>query len=282
MLPKVSVPILSIQTTPALKRSPFAPSFLYWLAVSFSFWPRGVPASIQKHILKAAGEPSWPNPTNFLFTILRSPLAKSHSTTESAKMSLKRSRARKGTPKTQMELELGRKVAVALSENLVIELGKYGILAERASAPPSGQGPVLIVKGQFLSIDEGNATQRMVIGFGLGRSVVRAHGQVYEVSPRGNKFLSDFFSEVKSSRKPGMGPMVGVGAVAGTAATAAAVSGGLSVSSEMADALPFSASLGGKCKKDGQRPRRKGSPFLRQAGLATPGSRGLTIYPPIS
>jgi len=155
----------------------------------------------------------------------------------------------KGTPKTQMELELGRKVAVALSENLVIELGKYGILAERASAPPSGQGQVLIVKGQFLSIDEGNATQRMVIGFGLGRSVVRAHGQVYEVSPTGSKFLSDFFSEVKSSRKPGMGPMVGVGAVAGRVGTAAAVSGGLSVSSEMADALPFSASLVANVKK---------------------------------
>ena len=134
-----------------------------------------------------------------------------------------------GIPKAQMELELGRKVAVALSENLVVELGKYGILAERASAPPSGQGQVLIVKGQFLSIDEGNVTQRMVIGFGLGRSVVRAHGQVYEVTPKGNKFLSDFFSEVKSGRKPGMGPMVGVGAVAGTAATAAAVSGGLTV-----------------------------------------------------
>ena len=154
-----------------------------------------------------------------------------------------------GTPKAQMELELGRKVAVALSENLVIELGKYGILAERTSAPPPSQGQVLIVKGQFLSIDEGNATQRMVIGFGLGRSVVRAHGQVYEVSPKGNKFLSDFFSEVKSSRKPGMGPMVGVGAVAGTAATAAAVSGGLGVTAEMADALPFSASLVANVKK---------------------------------
>ena len=34
-----------------------------------------------------------------------------------------------GIPKAQMELELGRKVAVALSENLVVELGKYGILA---------------------------------------------------------------------------------------------------------------------------------------------------------
>ncbi|NKB80550.1 MAG: DUF4410 domain-containing protein [Nitrospirales bacterium] len=83
----------------------------------------------------------------------------------------------------------------------------------------------MVVKGRFLSIDEGNMTQRMVIGFGLGRSVVKAQGQAYEVTPLGTRLISEFESEVKSGRKPGMGPMVGVGAAAGSIATSAAVSG---------------------------------------------------------
>jgi len=144
-----------------------------------------------------------------------------------------------GIPKTQLEMEVGRKVARALSENLVRELGKYGILAQRTTRIPFPDENVHMVQGQFLSIDEGNATQRMVIGFGVGRSVVRAHGLVYIRTPEGKKLLTEFDSEVKSGRKPGMGPMVGVGAVAGTVAMAAGMSGGLGVTSEMADALPF-------------------------------------------
>ncbi|MEE8075800.1 MAG: DUF4410 domain-containing protein, partial [Candidatus Binatia bacterium] len=105
------------------------------------------------------------------------------------------------------------------------------------------------VKGRFVSIDEGNMTQRMVIGFGMGRSVVRAEGKIYQPTPQGPRLVGQFDSEVKSGRKPGMGPMVGVGAAAGTVATAAAMSGGIGATSEVADALPFSASLEANVRK---------------------------------
>ena len=158
-------------------------------------------------------------------------------------------RGNEGTPKTQKELEVGQKVARALSEHLVKELGKYGILAERASGPPPTKSNVYFVKGRFVSIDEGNMTQRMVIGFGMGRSVVRAEGKIYQPTPQGPRLVGQFDSEVKSGRKPGMGPMVGVGAAAGTLATAAAVSGGIGATSEVADTLPFSASLEANVQK---------------------------------
>ena len=110
-----------------------------------------------------------------------------------------------------MEREVGRKVANALSENLVTELSKYEILCKRATAPPSPQDNVLLLQGRFMSVDEGNATQRMVIGFGMGRSVVQAHGLVYQLIPQGQKLLGQFETEVKSGGKPGIGPMVGLG-----------------------------------------------------------------------
>ncbi len=156
---------------------------------------------------------------------------------------------KEGTPKTQKELEVGRKVARALSEHLVKELGKYGILAERASGPPPTKSNVYFVKGRFVSIDEGNMTQRMVIGFGMGRSVVRAEGKIYQPTPQGPRLVGQFDSEVKSGRKPGMGPMIGVGAAAGRIATSAAISGGIGVVSESTDVLPFSASLEANVQK---------------------------------
>jgi len=158
-------------------------------------------------------------------------------------------RGQEGTPRSQLELEVGHKVARALSESLVIELGKYGILAQRTTREPMTDEKVHIVKGRFLSIDEGNQTQRMVVGFGVGRSVVRAQGKVFKMTPKGKELLTEFESEVKSGRKPGMGPMVGVGAIAGNAAVAAGVSGGLGVASEAADSLPFSASLTANVQK---------------------------------
>ncbi len=156
---------------------------------------------------------------------------------------------KEGIPKTQKELELGRRVARSLTENLVKELGKYGILAERASGPPPTKSNVYFVKGRFVSIDEGSMTQRMVIGFGMGRSVVRAEGKIYQPTAQGPRLVGLFDSEVKSGRKPGMGPMIGVGAAAGRIATSAAISGGIGVVSETTNVLPFSASLEANVQK---------------------------------
>jgi hypothetical protein len=163
-------------------------------------------------------------------------------------------------------MDVGRKVANSLSENLVKELRSYGILAERATDHPSKTDNVVFVKGRFLSIDEGNSTQRMIIGFGLGRSVVKAQGQVYSMRPQGPKLLSEFESEVKSGRKPGMGPMVGVGAAAGRAATSAVIAGGIGVVSEVGDKLQFSASLEANTQKMAKELAEKGARFWVSRG----------------
>jgi hypothetical protein len=62
------------------------------------------------------------------------------------------------------EVASARTVASSLSETLVAELGKRGIRAQRAthaSPPPLNAA---VVKGQFLTIQEGDRTARMLIG----------------------------------------------------------------------------------------------------------------------
>jgi hypothetical protein len=69
----------------------------------------------------------------------------------------------------------------------------------------------------------------MVIGFGAGASEVRTLVQIYETTADGRRLVEDFYATVKSSRKPGMGPMAGVGAASGMAAESAAVSTGVGI-----------------------------------------------------
>ena len=60
---------------------------------------------------------------------------------------------------------------------------------------------------------------------------MRADGG-YQVTNAQRRLVQDFYTTVKSSRKPGMGPMVGVGGMAGHAATSAGVSGGVGLATE--------------------------------------------------
>jgi len=135
----------------------------------------------------------------------------------------------KGTPEAEEQMRIGQEVAKVVTDNLVKEISKLGIPAASAANAAPVAGPSLAIEGQFLSVNEGNRLRRMVVGFGAGASEVRTLVQVYETTNDGHRLVEDFYTTVKSSRKPGMGPMVGVGAAAGRAATSAAVSAGVGV-----------------------------------------------------
>jgi hypothetical protein len=139
----------------------------------------------------------------------------------------------KGTSRTAEEIKVGHRVADALAEELVKKIRSYGLWAERGFGLPYGKNKDLIVKGQLLSIDEGNRTERVAIGLGAGRSNVQADVQVYEMTAKGLQEVDSLRGEAKSGRKPGMGEMMGVGAIAGHLLASTVVSGALSGASEM-------------------------------------------------
>jgi len=141
-----------------------------------------------------------------------------------------------GMSRTAEEIKVGHKVADAVAEELVKKIRSYGLSAERAFGLPQGKGKVLMVKGQFLSIDEGNRTERVAIGLGAGRTDVQANVQVYELTPQGMKQVDDMRGTAKSGGKPGMAEMMGVGAIAGHLLTSTVVSGAVAGGSEMTSA----------------------------------------------
>ena len=105
-------------------------------------------------------------------------------------------------------------------------------------------GNLLAIKGQFISIDEGNRTERVVIGLGLGRTDVKTLIQVYDHNDGARTLCCQFETDAKSGRKPGMAETMGAGAATGNLVTSAAVGGGLTVTgSETVSAALTAGSL---------------------------------------
>ena len=140
--------------------------------------------------------------------------------------------AKKGTSRTQQEIEAGKKVADALADKLVIEIKDMGFEAQRGSAVPGDVPVALLITGHFVSIDQGNRTERLVIGLGAGRSDVRVRVQVYEVTPKGRRPVDEIEVNAKSGLKPGMAETMGAGALAGHLLVSTAAGAGLGAASE--------------------------------------------------
>ena len=139
---------------------------------------------------------------------------------------------RHGTSRTQQEIEAGRQVADAIADKLVVEIQDMGLRAERGSALPAGTQNALLIKGQLVSIDEGNRTERVIIGLGAGRSDVRTQVQVYEVTPAGSRLIDTIEVDAKSGLAPGMAETMGVGGLTGHLLVSTVVGGGLHVADE--------------------------------------------------
>jgi len=119
-----------------------------------------------------------------------------------------------------------------VAQHLVPEILALGMTAERAGVgPPPGQGDLLI-QGEFLSIDKGSRTKRMLIGFDAGAGELRTRLVGYQVTPAGLRQLGKATIETSGGKMPGMLVPVGVGAAAGAPGRSAVISGGMNVMQE--------------------------------------------------
>jgi len=145
-------------------------------------------------------------------------------------------RMAQGTPRTEAEIQIGRQAARALADELVKQINAMGLPAQRVRGAPNYWGYSLLIEGQFISINQGNRTERTVIGLGAGATQVQTRVQVYETRKWGLERVEDFITEARSGYKPGMAETMGAGAAAGNLAASAAVSVAGTVASEMLSA----------------------------------------------
>ena len=175
----------------------------------------------------------------------------------------------KGTPRTQEELTVGHATADALAKELVLEIQKLGLPAQRAAGTPPSIGNMLVVSGQFISIDEGNRTERVVIGLGAGRTEVRAKTQVFDARGGQRKLMAQFETDAKSGYKPGMLETAGAGAAAGHLETSAAVSAGMAGVSET-----FTATVEADAKRAAKQIVKQLGSYFAYQGWISPAAVG--------
>jgi hypothetical protein len=151
--------------------------------------------------------------------------------------------AAKSASPTEQERELGTKVASALAKKLVEELQGLGMTAQRTSGMPPTTGDSLLIEGQFVTINQGNRTERIAIGLGAGRSDVETHVQVLMAQEGSDQKVVQLDVSAKGSRKPGAAETLGVGALTGNLVISGAVTaGGTAVSEGLSGTVEADAS----------------------------------------
>lgn len=116
---------------------------------------------------------------------------------------------------------LAQQVQDAISDTLVQAIGGMGLhaVAGSPSAPQSGD---VVIEGQILRVDAGNATRRTLIGFGAGESAVYASSTVLQYGADGQLHpLQSYDANANSGRTPGLA----LGAAGAASHVAMAVAG---------------------------------------------------------
>jgi hypothetical protein len=107
------------------------------------------------------------------------------------------------TPQTAEQIATGRKVGEAIATQLVEQILDMGMLAKRASAGTEPEINDLVIRGYLLSVDEGDATKRVAIGFGSGASHLTTAVEGFQVTAQGLRKLGSGTVGAGGGKTPG-------------------------------------------------------------------------------
>ena len=129
---------------------------------------------------------------------------------------------------TAQDVELGNQLGQQVAQQLVARLRAAGI-----DAYPVAYGPVpkvgdVILRGEFVSVDAGSRSMRMLVGFGAGRAQMSTLVEAFQITPTGPRPLATAQADTQGGRLPGVLLPLGLGGVG----TSAALSGASNVMQE--------------------------------------------------
>jgi len=128
-----------------------------------------------------------------------------------------------GTPSPE-QLEVGRKLGAAIAKELVAELRGMGLPAVPAAGQPAPRADDIVLRGYLVSVDEGSARRRVLVGFGSGAAELRTAVEGYQMTAQGLRPLGR--GEVRSGGGEMPGMVAPLAVVAATANPIGLVVGG--------------------------------------------------------
>ena len=127
-------------------------------------------------------------------------------------------------PPTPEQREVGRKLGAQIARELVADLRGMGLPAVAAAGQPAPRVDDIVLRGYFVSIDEGSAGKRVLVGFGSGTAEMRAAVEGYQMTAQGLRLLGS--GEVASGGGKMPGVAVPLAVLAATANPIGLVVGG--------------------------------------------------------
>ncbi len=111
--------------------------------------------------------------------------------------------ASKSPAQTPEQIAIGRKLGATVTAELVQQISDMGLPAEKGSPGTELQINDIVLRGYFVSVSEGDATKRVVIGFGYGSSELDTVVEGYQMTAKGLRKLGSAKVESEGSKTPG-------------------------------------------------------------------------------
>jgi Domain of unknown function (DUF4410) len=108
------------------------------------------------------------------------------------------------TPQTAKDIEEGRKLGNEVAKQLVADLQDMGLPAVRAEGQPPPRTGDIVIKGSFVTVQEGSAGKRVLVGFGSGGAELETVVEGYQMTAQGLRKLGGGQVNSGGNKTPGM------------------------------------------------------------------------------
>jgi hypothetical protein len=108
------------------------------------------------------------------------------------------------TPQTAKEIEEGRKLGAEVARQLVVDLQNMGLPAVQAAGQPPPRVDDIVIKGSFVTVEEGSAGKRVLLGFGSGAADLKTVVEGYQMTAQGLRKLGGGEVAAGGNKMPGM------------------------------------------------------------------------------
>jgi hypothetical protein len=105
---------------------------------------------------------------------------------------------------TPERLEVGRKLGAEVAKRLVADLQGMGLPAVRAAGQSPPRLDDIVLRGYFVSVDEGRAGRRVLLGFGSGAAELKTAVEGYQMTAQGLRPLGRGEIKSEGGKLPGM------------------------------------------------------------------------------
>ena len=121
-----------------------------------------------------------------------------------AELSFASQNAVASTVPTSEQLATTSRLGAEIARQVTEQLRDAGLPAVQAAGQPAPQVNDIVIRGYFVSAEEGSAAKRMLVGFGSGNAELTTAVEGFQMTPQGLRLLGSGQVESGGNKTPGM------------------------------------------------------------------------------